>query len=86
MRQSGTWHPPRAKFKPLEPTPPGTLTPCGEGLHTLEFFANPADIPALLQDGITTLDTAGTKVNYTVRLTPQPHYANGDVQIQAMKP
>lgn len=61
--------------------------PCGEnGPRTvLEFFANPANIPALLKDGITTRLPDGTKVVYSVRLTSTPYYVNGDVQIQAMK-
>ena len=88
LRQSATWHPPVERpFRPLSPTPVGTLQPCGEnGPRTvLEFFANAEDVPALLKDGITTRKPDGTKVVYTVRLTSTPYYANGDVQIQAIQ-
>lgn len=61
--------------------------PCGENESrtVLEFFANPENIPALLRDGITTRLPDGSRVEYRVRLTPTPYYANGDVQIQAMR-
>jgi hypothetical protein len=87
MRQNETWHPPIPKFRPLSPTPVGTLAPCGEnGPRTvLEFFANPEDIPALLKDGITTKLPDGSTVKYSVRLTSTPFYENGDVQIQALQ-
>ena len=69
----------------LKPTGRGTLRPCGEnGTGTvLEFFANPADIPDLLANGITTTRDGG-KVTFTCRLTSTPYYRNGDVQIQAI--
>lgn len=88
MWHEGTWHPaPGAPhFTPLRPVEVGTLKPCGENASgtVLEFFANPADIPDLLTNGITaTID--GVKTCYTVRLTSTPHYTNGDVQIQALQ-
>lgn len=78
-QKTQTWH-------PLPATPPGVLQPCGENTSgtVLEFFANPADIPDILTNGITaTID--GVKVRYSVRLSSTPCYPNGDVQVQAMQ-
>lgn len=69
-------------WQPQPAVRPGELLPCGSnpsGTHR-EFFANPADIPDLLANGVTVREH-GTTLRFHCSLSPTPYYANGDVQV-----